>query len=189
MKIRGSALIHTKNFLRTRWGNQSLTILQTKLSAQVSAALFSTELNAHSWYPVSVWNALVEEVVRWPNKHGAIRDIAAYIAEQDLTLAHKVLLKLGTPELVMRQAGVFWNTYFSGGRLTPFSEGERYFRLVLYLGVDAQADPGRHTCRDAVPAWQENALRLAGARGGQSQHVKCRFDGHSTCEYEVRWIR
>lgn len=189
MKIRGSALIHTRNFLRTRWGNQAVSILEAKLPTSVRAVFVTSELVAHAWYPVTIWNSLVEEVVRWPNKHNAVREIAAYVAEQDLTLAHKVLLKLGTPELVMRQAGVFWNTYFNGGRLTPFAEGDRFFRLVLYLGVDPQADPGRHTCREAVPAWQENALRLAGARGGQSQHVRCRFEGHPTCDYEVRWLR
>ncbi|XYH99143.1 hypothetical protein ACMHYB_05065 [Sorangium sp. So ce1128] len=189
MKIRGSALMHTRTYLQTRWGSQSISVLDSKLPASVRAVFSSPDLVAHSWYPVSVWNAIADEISRWPNKSGVIRDLAAYVAEQDLTLAHKVLLKLGTPALVMRQAGVMWGMYFNGGRLAPFAEGERFFRLILYLGVDPQADPGRQTCRDAVPAWQENALRLSGARGGQSLHTRCRFEGHPTCEYEVRWLR
>jgi hypothetical protein len=61
--------------------------------------------------------------------------------------------------------------------------------MILHLGVDPQADPSRLTCREAVPAWQENALRLAGARGARSVHVKCRFEANTVCEYDVRWIR
>lgn len=191
MKIRGSALIHTRTFLHTRWGSETTSLLVAKLPALAQEVLTSPNLTAFGWYPVIVWNALVEEVARWPGKNGTsvIRDIAGYVAERDLTLAHKVLLKLGTPDLVLRQASVFWSTYFNGGTLIAMPEGERCFRLVLHLGVDAQTDPGRLTCREAVPAWQDNAIRLAGARGGRSHHVKCRFEGHTTCEYEVRWMR
>src|SRR5262245_31219201 len=99
MKIRGTALIHARTYLRTRWGSQALAMLDAKLPAAARTVFSSPELTTHGWYPVTVWNSLVEEVVRWPNRHGALRDIAAYIAEQDLNMAHKVLLKLGTPEL------------------------------------------------------------------------------------------
>ena len=191
MKIRGSALIHTRTFLHTRWGSETTSHLMAKLPDAVQEVFASPDLNAFGWYPVVVWNSLVEEVSRWPGKNGAnaIRDIAGYVAERDLTLAHKVLLKLGTPELVLRQASVFWATYFNGGNLQAFPQGERFFKLVLHLGVDPQTDPGKLTCREAVTAWQENAIRLAGARGGRSHHVKCRFEGHPTCEFEVRWMR
>jgi hypothetical protein len=190
MKIRGSALIHTQTFLTTRWGSESTTMLTAKLPA-AAQEVFRGDLRPYGWYPVSAWNAVAEEVARWPGKNGpaAIRDIAAYAAEQDLTIAHKVLLALGTPDLVLRQAGVFWGMYFNGGNLAAFKVEERHFRMVLHLGVDPQLDPSRFTCREAVPAWQEHAIRLAGARAGRSTHVKCRFEGGVACEYEVRWMR
>jgi hypothetical protein len=191
MKIRGSALLHSRTFLTSRWGSEITATLIAKLPPGARDTFASQSLSAFSWYPVSIWNAVADEVARWPGKSGAltIRDMAAYVAAQDLTIAHKVLLKLGTPDLVMRQASIFWGTYFNGGSLLAFPAGERRFRLVLHVGVDLQLDPGRLTCREAVPAWQESAIRLAGGYGGRSQHVKCRFEGSASCEYDVRWIR
>jgi hypothetical protein len=140
---------------------------------------------------VAVWNAVITEAARWPGKAGPaiVRDIAQYVSQQDLTLAHKVLLKLGTPALVMRQASTFWSMYFSGGNLVAEQREDRYFHCILHLGTDPQSDPGRLTCREAVPGWQENAIRLAGGYAPRSLHVRCRFEGHPVCEYEVRWVR
>ncbi|HSN98216.1 MAG TPA: hypothetical protein VLS89_07955 [Candidatus Nanopelagicales bacterium] len=165
-------------------------MLAARLSPPIAQIFESPDLIPHGWYPVQVWNAVCDEVARWPNKPGpsVIRDIASFAAQQDLTLAHKVLLKLGTPDLVLRQAGVFWAMYFNGGQLIPVPQGERRFKMVLHLGTDKSVDPGRFTCREAVPGWQETALRLAGARGPRSVHVTCRFEGAPACEFDVTWF-
>jgi hypothetical protein len=60
---------------------------------------------------------------------------------------------------------------------------------VLNLGTDPTLDPSPITCREAVPAWQEKAIRLAGAVAGRSVQVKCRFEGHPRCEFEITWAR
>ncbi|EYF05543.1 hypothetical protein [Chondromyces apiculatus] len=191
MKIKGSALIHTRNYLNKSWGSELTTALMAKLPPSSREIFGSDRLTSFGWYPVSVWNAVVDEAARWPGKSGAgiVRDIAQYVSQQDLTLAHKVLLKLGTPALVMRQGSVFWSTYFNGGDLIAHQISDRRFRMVLHLGTDPANDPGRLTCREAVTGWQENAIRLSGGYGGQSIHVKCRFERHPVCEYDVSWSR
>jgi hypothetical protein len=189
MKIKGSTLVHTRTYLRKNWGSELASMLEAKLAPAIREVYCSGNLTNYGWYPVAVWNAVLDEVARWPGKGGTrtIRDMTAFIASQDLTLAHKVLLKLGSPALVMRQASTFWSTYFNGGDLIAHQRNERHFKIVLHLGTDPQTDPGRLTCREAIPAWQENAIRLAGGIAGQSLHMKCRFEGHTTCEFDVTW--
>lgn len=191
MNIKGSALIHTRTYLQKNWGSELASALVAKLSPANREIFNAPNLSSYGWYPVAVWNSVTEEMVRWPGKGRAsvVRDIATYVAQQDLTLAHKVLLKLGTPALMMRQASTLWRGYFSGGDLVAEQLGDRHFRLILHLGTDPVADPGRLTCREAVTGWHENALRLSGGYCGRSVHVKCRFEGHPVCEYDVTWAR
>jgi hypothetical protein len=190
MNIKGSALIHTRTYLSKSWGSELTAALVAKLSP-ANREIFNGQLSSYGWYPVAVWNAVTEEAARWPGKSGlgVVRDIATYVAQQDLTLAHKVLLKLGTPALMMRQASILWRGYFSGGELVAEQVADRQFRMILHLGTDPQTDPGRITCREAVPGWHENAIRLAGGYAGRSMHVKCRFEGHPVCEFDVSWVR
>ncbi len=189
MKVKGSTLVHTRSFLRKNWGSELASVLESKLPPAIREVYCSPSLHTFGWYPVPVWNTVLEEVSRWPGKGGpsVIRDMCAFIAQQDLSIAHKVLLKLGTPGLVMRQASTFWSTYFSGGDLIAHQVSDKRFKIVLHLGIDPQADPGRLTCREGVPGWQENAIRMSGGLAGRSLHVKCRFEGHPTCEYDVTW--
>lgn len=191
MKIKGSALIHTRSFLNKTWGSELANALIAKLAPSSREIFTSDRLHTFGWYPVTVWNSVVDEAARWPGKGGPsiVREIAHYVSTQDLTLAHKVLLKLGTPALVMRQASTFWGTYFNGGDLIAHQIDEQHFKLILHLGTDPVNDPGRLTCREAIPGWHESAIRLAGGYGARSVHAKCRFEGHPVCEFHVSWFR
>lgn len=190
MNIKGSALIHARNFIQSRWGHEStgLSGVLERLEP-ASRQLFTSNLLSHAWYPVAVWNEVVEQAARrTENPSRTVRELAAYVAQEDLTTAYKILLKIGTPEMVFRRAGVFWSKYFDGGKSEGFPTGPKHFMVTLEaLGRDAKNDPGMLTCREAVPSWQENAIRLTGTPGGKSVHVKCRFDGHDRCEYDVSW--
>ncbi|MCC6558066.1 MAG: hypothetical protein IT372_34395 [Polyangiaceae bacterium] len=183
--------MHTRTYLRTRWGWEQTALLTGKLPAEAREIFGSPELALHGWYPITVWNAVLDEIARANVRGGpsAVRDVASFIAQEDLTLTHKVLLKLGTPDLVLRQGSTFWRMYFTGGDLFTERLGEKHFKLVLHLGNDPKSDPGRLTCAEAVPGWQENSIRLAGGYGARSNHVKCRFSGHPSCEFDVRWVR
>ena len=75
----------------------------------------------------------------------------------------------------------------AGGAFGPSPGADNRFRHCLRAGVDPGRDPARLTCEVAIPAWQEGSLVLAGASGGRSRHLRCRFDGNPACEFLVTW--
>ncbi len=185
MNVRGSALVHGRAWMGERFGAEALSEFEERLDPARREVLRSA-LKGHSWYPVSIWNAMSEEVARTGGVD-ALRDFAREVAKRDLSAPYRVLLSVGSPSILFRRAGLFWTKYFDGGTFESLPEGERRFRNHLRAGSDPKLDPGRLTCEVAIPAWQEQSLRLAGAVGGRSTHVRCRFDGHRACEFEVAW--
>jgi hypothetical protein len=185
VNVKGSALIHGRAWIGERFGLEALGRFEEGLDPARREVLGST-MRGHSWYPVSLWNAMAEAVSQ-AGGHDALRDFAREVAQRDLSIAYRVLLSVGSPTILFRRAGLFWTKYFDGGVFESVPEGERRFRNYLRAGVDAKADPTRLLCEVVIPAWQEQSLALAGAAGGKSRHVRCRFEGAPACEFEVTW--
>jgi hypothetical protein len=185
MRVKGSALIHSRTFLEGRLGTDELARVQVAMSP-ADRQILASQVRAHGWYPVSIWNAISEAVVR-EGGVGTLRQLAAYVADNDLTVAYRLLLSVGSPHILFRRAGLFWAKYFDGGRFESVRQGDKRFGNLLHAGTDPVLDPGVLTCREVVPAWQAHALRLTGVTGGKSIHRACRFDGLPACEYEVTW--
>jgi hypothetical protein len=185
MRVKGSALLHSRTFLEARLGREALGRIDGAMSA-ADRQLFTSPVRIHGWYPVSIWNAVSEAVVR-EGGLATLQHLAAFVADSDLTVPYRLLLSVGSPHILFRRAGLFWAKYFDGGRFESVRKGEKRFVNLLHAGTDPVLDPGPLTCREVVPAWQEHALRLTGVTGGKSVHRACRYDGLPACEYEVTW--
>ncbi|EYF06272.1 Hypothetical protein CAP_2150 [Chondromyces apiculatus DSM 436] len=158
------------------------------LDAEQGAAIHGLIL-PNSWYPVRLWNDLVDRYIAQfgGGDPQSFRQVAEQVAETDLNTFFKVLLKMGSPALVLRRASSLWERYFDVGVMEPVERGPRHFLLRLTAPRSVERGPGPVTCAVGVPAWQERALRSAGALGVRSTHVACRFKGATTCEFDVIW--
>lgn len=185
MNVKGSALIHGLAWIEERYGRTAVDAYLGRLDPP-SREVMAPPLHGHSWYPVHVWNAMAEAVAA-AGGNEALREFAREVARRDLSLPYRVLLSVGSPTTLFKRAGLLWTKYFDGGAFETIPEAENRFRHFLRAGVDPVRDPSRRTCEVAIPAWQEGSLVLAGARGGLSRHLACRFDGRPACEFLVTW--
>lgn len=141
-----------------------------------------------SWYPVGAWNRVLATVLsRFPlaARDHEMRKIAAFIAEHDLNGVYKMILRLGSPELLLRRSDSLWTRYFDTGRLHWQEDGTQRFRLSLE-STGASEMPDRFTCDPGVCAWLETGLRMTGVQGSVVHH-DCRLTNGSRCEYSVTW--
>ena len=185
MNVKGSALIHGLAWIEERYGQGAVARYLAGLDDPSREAM-RPPLHGHSWYPVHVWNAMAEAVAAAGGTE-ALREFAREVAQRDLSLPYRVLLSVGSPTTLFKRAGLLWTKYFDGGAFETIPEADNRFRHFLRAGVDPVRDPARLTCEVAIPAWQEGSLVLAGASGGRSRHLRCRFDGQPACEFLVTW--
>jgi hypothetical protein len=116
-----------------------------------------------------------------------MRRLSAYIADTDLGSVYKMVLRLGSPDLLVRRTGSLWSRYFDVGELTPTERGMRHWQLKLVMPLDEDLAPNRFFCGPGCPAWIEMGLRLTGARDAKVQHTDCRFSNGTACTYDVKW--
>lgn len=143
-------------------------------------AVFSRPLGVFQWVEAGLVNELTEAYAR----HAPADDLgqrAALTAEEHLTVAHPWLLKLLSPETLVRQGPTLFHFYHRGGVIRLESVGPGCGALSiwatgLYAGWSAIA----------IPAWMRRALELAGAEEAAVEHLPPP-PGSLRHRYLLRW--
>lgn len=186
-RAKGSIFVYTRELVQQRLGTDGWARASRAFEPE-TAAFFDGVLLASSWYPVVHWNALVGVVLPMlgggPNE--AMRDLASHIAQQDLSSVYKLVMKLGSPEFLLRRTGQLWSRYYDTGALTPEELGERQWKLTLTAPLAKDAAPDGFTCGPGVTAWVGSGLQLSGTKA-RVVETRCRFRGATRCEYDVTW--
>lgn len=186
--VKGNALGGVKRFIAARHGAAGVSRWLECMSPQ-DAALVEGLLLPHGWYPVRIWNRLLDQFVTvfGDGNPQSFRPVAVAIAEDDLQRYFKVLLKAASPAMLMQRSSSIWERYFDTGTMevTEVSANRVTVRLTAPRLLDR--GPGPLTCAVGIPAWQERSLVLAGAREARASHTQCRFRSATACEFEVTW--
>jgi hypothetical protein len=184
---KGSLLIHTRDYVVRGRGQSTWMSILAEASPSDRAVLDSLLL-AGSWYPIGVVNRVVARYCKSAaSPDEEMRKLSAYIADTDLGTVYKMLLRFGSPELLVKRTGSLWNRYFDVGQLTPTELGPKHWQLRLVMPLEEDRAPNKLFCGPGAPAWIEMGLGLTGATSARVQHVECRFQNREHCTYDVTW--
>jgi hypothetical protein len=111
---------------------------------------------------------------------GRMRAFGAEIAKHDLSTVYRVLMRIGTPEFVLRNVSLVWGTYFRPGNMR--AEVVRGRAEVALEGVVVP----EYLCRDGATGWMLAALELSGAANPEATHTECAHHGGS-CRWRATW--
>ena len=187
-RCKGSILVHLKSYVVTTHGERAWEQMLAE-STPEDRAVHDSLVIAGGWYPVRVWNHALEHLL---TRHSGVRTaddemrrVAAYIADRDLNSVYKMVLRLGSPEFLLKRTDSLWSRYFDLGKFGSEEVGARRWKLWLDCprGEDV---PDRFTCDPGVCAWIEMGLKNTGVNGSL-KHTDCRFINGSRCEYAVTW--
>ena len=184
---KGSLLIHTRDYVVRRGGEKAWSALVDAASAAERGVLSGIFL-AGSWYPIGPITRVVArfcEATDAPDDE--MRRLSAYIADTDLGSVYKMILRLGSPEMLVRRTGSLWGRYFDVGEMTPKQIDKQHWELRLAMALEDDCAPNRLFCGPGCPSWIEMGLRLTGATNARVTHVECRFKNRTACIYSVTW--
>jgi len=184
---KGTLLINLKAYVERQNGIVGWRDLIERVSA-VDRTVLDGMLLAGGWYPVGVWNRVVDAfLTRAPNPGAEMVALARFTADRDLNSLYKALLRMGSPAFVLQRTDSLWRRYFDAGELVPRQTSPREFVLTLEAPADLEQAAGPWVCREGVCGWLAQALELTGAKQPDVQHLRCRFQGAPRCEYHARW--
>ncbi|WP_437591180.1 hypothetical protein [Sorangium sp. So ce1000] len=186
--VKGNALGGFKDFVAAQHGAAGVARWLEGLSPQ-DAAQVGGILLPHGWYPVSLWNSLIDRYVALfgDGNPQCFRPVASAIAAADLQRFFTVLLKAASPATMLRRSSSLWERYFDEGTMEATEVAPKRFTVRLTASRLLDRAPGPVTCAVGIPAWEERILSHMGAREGRCLHTRCRFRGARACEFEVSW--
>lgn len=186
-RCKGSILVHLRSYAEAKYRAGAWQEVIDEATPE-DRAILQGLIIAGGWYPVGVWNNALGVLL--PRHRGVsidheMRSIAAHIADKDLNSVYKMILRLGSPEFLLRRTDSLWSRYFDSGRLRHEEIGPRRFKLFLEAPATVDS-PDRLTCDPGVCAWIEMGMKNTGVEG-QVKHLDCRFTNGARCEYLVTW--
>jgi hypothetical protein len=186
---KGSLLIHMRNYVHKTRGERAWTDVLERVGARDREVLRGVIL-AGGWYPIGVVNRTVSAVLGLTGgraEDDEMRQLAAYIADSDLGSVYKMVLRLGSPDFLLRRTDSLWNRYFDVGKLTPTEVGPRNWKLTLAMETGDELAPNHYFCGPGCPSWIEMGLKMTGATKASVRHVECRLQNRANCTYVVTW--
>jgi len=184
VRVKGTALLSTKQFLAERYGPADLARVLAAL-APAERELIDRRLQAGLWYDFEHWITLCETAARVLNAGDLelCREMGRYGGLKDLRVAVPHLLTTGDPLLLARFSPQLWSLYYDSGVVAIEDERVDGFDLLVHeFGMPHVG----HCLR--VAGWIDASLELFGVKGG-TEIVGCRARGDEECRFRVRWTK
>lgn len=187
-RAKGLLFGHLETFAKRATGASSYAATIAALPPGDQEVL-SGMLLAVGWYPVGTWNRVLEAYLRMHHRDPArgMDEFASYLGERELTGLVKFVLKMGSPEFMIGRTNFLWGRYFDHGTFGSEQIEPKHFRMWLDAPTNPELAPSRYNCAQGVGPWLTRGLVLAGCASGRVDHVKCRFEGGTRCEYRATW--
>lgn len=186
-KMKGLLFQYLEDWVVARGGEQEWKALLARVP-QGDKALLEDIVLAGGWYPVGVWNRLVEAYMRkFPDPDAAMAEFCSYLGDRELSSLVKMVLRFGSPGFLLKRTSFLWNRYFESGTFGAEEIEPRKWRLWLEAPTGVEEGANRLTCANGPAPWLERGLHLSGATTGKVEHVRCRHDGHPRCEFFAEW--
>lgn len=179
---------HLEEFAKTTSGPDAYKKTIASLEREDREILEGLVL-ASGWYPVGTWNRALDTYLKTyhSNPKKGMDAFSVLLGDRELTGLVKFVLKLGSPEFMLKRTNFLWNRYFDQGTFAAEEIGPKHFRLTLEGPVDENLGPSRYNCAQGAAPWLTRGLQLAGCANGKVDHLKCRFDGGGRCEFRATW--
>lgn len=128
-----------RSYVQSTFGDASwLTVLESMRSDDASTL---RGLVPVGWYPLELQYRLVRAIdAALGGADGAlVSDIGRYEAQQDLTVVHRLFLRMANPGFVLEQSGRYWSRFYKSGRweVVRHSSTEASARLLELRPFDA----------------------------------------------------
>jgi len=134
-EARGSNLHHIRKFVLEQYGRRGwaevLGVLGPTDASRVRRVLVM------SWFPLELQYRVLRTVdeVLGQGDGGVVKAIGRYEAEQDLTVVHRLFLRMANPGFVLEQAGRYWRRFYTSGRWEVERDASDRARVLL-IGLE-----------------------------------------------------
>jgi hypothetical protein len=183
VKIKGSVILDAVTWARQKYGSKKMDQLISLMNTEAKIT-FRGEITRTAWYPMEVFINYIEvelaELFQGNTKY--LVEITGEPVEKQLRGVYRMLIKLGSPEFLIKRLPVVTDTYFQGieVKLKIVAPGKA---TVQYFGFERQ-----HAVIEYVIAgFYKKALEISGAKNVNVEFTTSIKEGKGYSELTVTW--
>jgi eukaryotic-like serine/threonine-protein kinase len=181
-RIRGSAFITLREFVKERFGTAGWEKLLGRLSAEDRKEV--DEILPIGWYDfrlrVRMLRILESELGVGDPK--ILEQFGRFGAERDLNTITRAFLKLASPSFALEKTGEYWSRFHDYGSWKVVRNSERAATGTL---TDTPFDNELY-CKE-LRGYMQRLLELVGAKDVKLIHTLCIGRGDKVCEFKGTW--
>ena len=183
MKVKGSALRSSMNFLRENYPAPTVELILKGLPEE-DRKILALPILASSWYPIEVLSRLARAMEK--ETPGDPEDLFTRLGKQScedgLNTIYKIFFKVGTPSFIIKRVAQVWSNYYDEGRMTILSSTSN----TVHVRLDERPMPDAAMCT-RITGWMIRAIELSGGRRISLDHTACVHRGAPHCEWKADW--
>ncbi|MFK7992454.1 MAG: hypothetical protein AB8I08_40910 [Sandaracinaceae bacterium] len=174
-RAKGSNMHHMRTWVIRNGGDAAWEAVVTAMAPEDEAELRA--LVPVGWYSLALQHRLLATLEQnfGPS---SVEHIGAYEAEQDLTVVHRLFLRLANPVFVMQKARDYWGRFYTSGEWTVTPESRTSAVATL-----ENLDPWDDRFARYLTAYVRRMWQLVGAKDVE---VSSRVD-RGTLHLRGRW--
>ncbi len=185
MEVKGTAVISTREFVKTNFGEQNLNKWILSLDDQTKK-IYESAILTNNWYPM-------EHALRKPAKKigemfygGDLKkgawDAGMYSADYGLRGIYRLFVKMGSAKFIINKASSIFSTYYKPSVMQSEVTGEN--SSVLRITEFADICP---LVESRIGGWMQKGLEICGVTDINVEIVRAMSKGDPVTEYAVSW--
>ena len=180
-KTKGTVIAAIQSYASTRFGADGRERLLSALEPEDASTLRSVV--PIGWYPTGLTMRTLDALRATfaPEAPNLLGDYGVYAAESDLTVFHRVFLRMANPAFVIEKTGEYWSRFHTHGHWVV--ERTHPSGMIATL---RDFEGARVYC-DALTPYIRRMLELVGARTVRSSHAECGHRGAGACVFVADW--
>lgn len=182
-QMKGSAFSARFDYLQTRFPHdwpQYLSRLQPETRELATAHALK-----NAWYPFDAFvdlNMVADELFG-NNDLSLVKALGKHASEANLPRLYKLFYLVGSPEYIIRKAGVLWSVHHTTGRCEVITHESGYVEYQVH----EFAQPHRVLCK-SLEGFIERSLELSGVSQIRIEERQCAAAGADFCSFHGHWI-
>ena len=184
MEVKGEALISIPLFILKKFGKKGYDQWYSILP-EPSKKIFQSPIDKTAWFPLEC--AMVEPTLlmceTFFNKslRGAW-ECGRYSAEYGLKGIYKVLVKMSSPQILIRKAGPILLNYYRTGKVEVTDVSPNHVVVCI-----SEFPEMKKVMEYRIAGWMERALEICGCLNVTVKIVKSLADHDFCTEYSITW--
>ncbi|MCE5251514.1 hypothetical protein LLG96_14975 [bacterium] len=184
MEVKGEALLSIPLFILKKFGNKGYERWLDSLSPH-AREVYSSPIHKGDWFPLR--QLIIEPTQKicelfFNNSYRGAWECGRYSAEYGLKGFYRILVKLSSPQILIKKAGPILSSYYKPSAIEIGESGKNFVqvRITKFPEIDKLIE-------HRIAGWMERAIEVCGCKNVTVVILKSLTENQPCTEYKISW--